>query len=177
MPYVIQKHQSQYQTGTSAITRSSGCTWTSGCNGVWAVTNLTPSPDAIHKLVKRSEETSPATPGWSMQDLDRAMARLGVPFTVMSGTGWKMLTRYHDAGRYIVLQGDSDRFRDNTCSGAFNGDHAVGVHPAEDHRGWWWIDDPICKTGRWEDPFVLRQYGEKLAPRLWYGIFKSVPRT
>lgn len=177
MSYIIQKHQSQYQTGTTAITRSSGCTWTSACNGVWAVSDRTPSPDAIHKLVPRSQETDPRTPGWSLPDVDRAMARLGIYFSDRTGEGWKKLNRYHDEGRYVILQGDSDRFGNETCSGKFDGDHAIGIHPVEDARGWWWINDPICRKGRFENPMVIRQYGEKLAPRLRFGIFGHVQKS
>ncbi len=42
---------------------------------------------------------------------------------------------------------------DVTISGAFDGDHCIGVHPATKSVGgvtFWWIDDPLCPTGRWE---------------------------
>ena len=171
------RHLSQYDPGCSAITRSSGCTWTSGAMGIDAQSGgkVTKTPDQVHALVPRGDETSPATPGWSLDDLHLAMLRMKpqVPFRVRSGSGWTALRQAHDAGHYIVLQGDSDVFSDATCSGAFNGDHAIGVHPNEDATGRWRIDDPICKTSRYETWQTLERYAEKFAPSIRWGEFTN----
>jgi hypothetical protein len=50
------------------------------------------------------------------------------------------------------------------------------VHPADrivDGVVYWWLDDPICKTGRWERKSVLHDYAAKLNPNIQYGVFKS----
>jgi hypothetical protein len=176
MAYRIQPHLSQYGGSNSAITRTSGCTWTSGANGANASTGSRLTPDQVHLQVKRSEETNPATPGWSMADLALAMKRLRVPFANHSGDGWGAVIAYHDAGYYVVVQGDSDQFGNGTCSGAFDGDHCIGIHPQEDAAGHWLIDDPICPTHRYESSAILKRYAEKLSPRVYFGQFtKKVP--
>jgi len=173
---VTLNHQSQYDPGCSAITRQSGCTWTSGANGIYATTGgrHDPTPDQIHALVKRTEETNPQTPGWSLADLAKAMGRYGVGFVDHGGKGWTALISQLKSGHYVALQGDSDQFGNATCSGAFDGDHCVGIWPrskVENRVTWWWIDDPICPTGRWERGTVLRKYAEKLRPTIQFGAF------
>lgn len=167
-------HTSQYGPW-SAITRTSGCTWTSASNGIDAQSGgkVTKTPDQVHALVQNHEETSPATPGWSLADLDLAMSRINVGFTVKNGAGWSAVRAAHDAGYYIVLQGDSDVFANSTCSGAFDGDHAIGIHPNENEFGQWRIDDPICATSRYELPSILERYAEKLAPSVRFGYFTT----
>lgn len=171
------EHESQYGADRSARTRSSGCTWTSGANGADYATQgrVDPEPDAVLAKVARTEETAPLSPGWSLPDLALAMRRLGVPFEDRSGAGWAGVRAAHAAGLGIVLQGDSDRFPDGTCSGAFDGDHAVFVPGAELDRadGAWRYDDPICPSARYAPEATLRAYAEKLAPAVRFGVFVS----
>lgn len=186
MTFYINAHDSQYGEGCSARTRSSGCTWTSGANGVDASTGgkKNPTPDQVLAQVKRSEETNPTTPGWSMRDLGKAMGRLGVSFQDRTGGTWADVVAALDLGHYVVLQGDSDQFGNGSCSGAFNGDHAIGIHPYRASlSGQQRIDDPICEGARLESRAVLKAYAEKLArslgeyPRLRFGVFTQlVPR-
>lgn len=166
--YYVNHHESQYQDGASAYTHRNGCVWTSGCNGSDAATggSRDPEPDYLHSKLAREDETSPATPGWSLRDLVTALGRIGVLFINATGATWGDVVAWHNAGYYVVLQGDSDVFGNGTCSGKFDGDHAIGIHPAEDEDGNWRIDDPICPTARYESPSVLRRYAEKLASRL-----------
>lgn len=180
MTLYVNVHVSQYCPGCSAVTRSSGCTWTSGRNGADASSGGTYSrtPDQIHALVKPSEETSPGTPGWSIDDLDLAMSRAGVLFSKMSGTGWANVVNAHNAGQYIVLQGLSAEFGNGTCSGAFNGTHAIGIHPDTDATGRWRIDDPICPTSRYESVAILRRYAERFSRSVAFGVFNvQVPKV
>jgi len=169
-------HRSQYDGSTYA---NQNCTPASGANGARAATGgrLDRSGGQIRALVKLSEETNPATPGWSLGDLELAMTRLGVPFERRSGA-WATVVAAHDAGLFVVLQGDSDRFVDGTCSGRFDGDHAVGLHPGTYADGTWPLADPICLARRPERPAVLRAYGEKLwGATLRFGVFTSpVPK-
>ena len=179
--YYLNPHKSQLGGTNSAITRSSGCTWTAAANGVNASTGgkQNPSPDAVHNLVKRTEETTPETPGWSLYDVDKAMTRISpaVGYEVRK-TGWVGVESALDAGHYVVLQGDSDQFSDATCSGKFNGDHAIGVHPQRDSLGRQLINDGICSSGRYESRAVLRRYAEKLWPTVRFGVFTTkVPST
>lgn len=182
----VQPHQSQYGVGASTITRRAGCTWASLSNGIGAVSGgrYQPSPDAIHALVPNAEETSPSTPGWSIPDAVLAAARFGVTLEDRSGAGWNGALGVLAAlgtGHYIVLQGDSDQFGDGSCSGAFDGDHAIGVHPKTktDPGGrWWWVNDPICTTGRWELESVLQRYAVKFAASIRFGVFtQRVPNV
>jgi hypothetical protein len=173
---VTYNHQSQYQPGADAITRSSGCTWTSLATGIAATTGGThhPSPDTVHDLLPRSQETNPATPGWSLEDAAKAASRYGMAFQVRSGDGWQAAISAHLGGHYVLLQGDSDQFGNATCSGAFDGDHCIGIHPrtkVEAGITYWWIDDPICATGRWERVAVLKRYATKLWASIRFGYF------
>jgi hypothetical protein len=175
--YYQPTHEQQTRSGNTAVTRSSGCTWTSGATGADAATGgkKDRTPDYIHSLLKRSEETNPTTPGWSLGDLRVALGRLGVPFEVRSGLGWPALTATRKQGLYIVLQGDSDQFGNNTCSGVFNGDHAIGIRPTGTTNSWV-IDDPICRDARYESPTVLLRYAKKLDPNIRFGVFlQKVP--
>lgn len=177
----IGQHESQYGPDRSQRTRTSGCTWTSAACGIDATTGglVDPEPDEVLAKVKPAEETAPATPGWSLDDARLAMSRLGVGFDVRTGGSWADLEAAHEAGHYLLIQGDSDRFGDGTCSGAFDGDHCIGVHPDE-CDGRWRIDDPICPDARYEDPAVIRAYAQKLADALdrrlrWGSFVAPVP--
>lgn len=178
----LNAHDSQYEEGLSYRTRNSGCTWTSGANGADAATGgrKNPTPDQVLAKVQRYEETSPSTPGWSIADLGKAMGRLGISFQNRNGGRWADVEAALDNRQYVVLQGDSDQFKNNTCSGAFDGDHAIGVHPYRaELSGLQRIDDPICPVARLESRAVLRAYSEKLArrlgeyPGLRYGVFSN----
>lgn len=177
MSLYVQPHRSQYEASQSAITHHAGCTWTSGANGEAAQSGgaRKPSPDQVHSRVANSEESSPGTPGWSLRDLDLAMQRAGVPFDNREGQGWDAAVHAAESGLYLVLQGDSDQFSNATCSGAFDGDHAIGWHPKHktdpDGTRWWWIDDPICSTGRWERETTLAKYALKYNPQVSFGAF------
>jgi hypothetical protein len=169
------RHRTQYCSGCSSTTRSSGCTWVSASNGADAATRgrVDLEPDQVHAKVKRTEEVNPYTPGWHLDDVDLAMKRIGVGFDNRTGAGWPALRRAHDDGYYILLQGDSDRFGNSTCSGAFDGLHCVGIHPDEDSRGRWRIDDPICKTARYETESTLFSYAAKLSSKVFFGVFTN----
>lgn len=174
----VNDHYQQTAPQWSATTKSSGCTWTSLANGVDAVSHgeRKPGPDRIHSLVKPSEETSPATKGWSIPDADLAMKRLGFPFRNLTGGRWEGIVHEHEAGRYVIAQGDSDRFANNTCSGKFDGDHCIGIHPdtkTEDGEEWWRINDSICPNGRWERRRTIREYVEDLDILCRYGSFTT----
>ena len=198
--YYTGPHWSQYGPGQSAITRQAGCTWTAGANGIEDTSGGVnhPDPDRLHARLAKGEETSPGTPGWSLPDLEKATHRFAVAkgkpgLTCVNRTTSGFLGAYGMAGirkalnngRYVVLQGDSDRFGNNTCSGAFDGDHAIGVSPKTrvvDGKRQRWINDGICKAGRWEYESILFAYAKKLADRsgtpLRWGAFKGkVPQV
>ena len=164
-------HASQFD-GTAKAGQN--CTPTSGANGANAssggIVHLTGGQ--VRSELRVSEEVNPATPGWHLKDLDLAMSRIGVPFSIRTGSGWSGVTSALNAGLYVALQGDSDQFGNSTCSGVFDGDHCIGVHP--DRSGTRrWIDDPICKSGRWEEEAVLKRYAQKLWPDIRFGVFTS----
>jgi hypothetical protein len=153
---------------------SQNCTPTTGAAGADAssggLVHLTGGQLRAH--VKQSEETNPNTPGWSLLDLDLGLSRIGVPFVIRSGTGWGGVISALDAGLYVALQGDSDQFGNATCSGVFDGDHCIGVHPARSGTRRW-INDPICKAGRWEEEATLKRYAQKLYSGILFGVFLS----
>lgn len=199
--YYIGIHRSQYgPPPQSATTHTSGCTWTAGANGIDDTSGgrKKPTPDDLHSRLKRWEETSPGTPGWSMPDLEKATTRYaksaGIPALVcadrtnsgfLGATGWAGIKKAWAYGRYVVIQGDSDRFANNTCSGAFDGDHAIGVSPKTrvvSGKRQHWIDDGICPTGRWEYDAIIYSYAKKLSARTGtpfrWGAFKGpVPKV
>lgn len=182
MSYYIATHWSQYADGQSAATRRFGCTWTTVANGIAAVSGGThrPTPDTIHALVPSGQETNPQTPGWSIADAVKAMHRYGFgSLDDRTGAGWAQVIDALNEGQYVLLQGDSDRFGNATCSGDFDGDHCIGISPnrrtVDTHREWY-INDPICPGGRWERESVLRDYAEKLWAGIRFGAFSpAVP--
>lgn len=178
----VQKHWYQYLATNSLITRRAGCTWISLANGIACITGgrYRPSPDRLHALVLPREETSPATPGWSIPDARLAASRFGgVTVEDRSGQGWTAVLSALDNGKYVLLQGDSDQFGNGTCSGTFDGDHCIGVHPKRriiNNIAQRWIDDPVCPNGRWESEGVLQAYAKKLDPSIRFGVFtQGVP--
>lgn len=172
----IQPHVSQYPPPytTPRLTRM-GCSPTSAANGVGASTGgkHKPSGDDVLAKVSRSEEVDPTSEGWSLDDVDLAMARMHIPFVVIRNEGWAGVVAAHNAGYYVIVQGDSDRFPGTTCSGAFDGKHCIGTHPDEDAAGHWRIDDPICHSARYEKPETIRAYAEHLfgTPKVYFGKF------
>lgn len=174
--WFVNDHRSQYGLGRSAITRTSGCTWTAVSNGADAASagRVDYTPDEVHATLAHHEETNPETPGWSIPDAVEAAKRMAAPLEDRSGTGWLALAADHADGYALIVQGDSDRFGNETCSGWFDGDHAIAVHPMTKVVSgveYWWINDPICPTGRWERKGVIKAYAEKLAVRCRYGRF------
>lgn len=178
--YYLNPHQSQY--GHSTRLSHMGCTPTSGANGANAATGgkVAKTGDEILALIPPRQEQNPDTPGWSLVDLDNAMLAIHVPFE-RRFAGWDGVLTALNNNLYVVLQGDSDRFGNNTCSGAFDGDHCIGVHPAsriEAGQKQFWIDDPICPGGRWENVATLLEYAKKFNPSINYGVFTtSVPKV
>lgn len=173
MVLYVQPHVTQFDGDKR---QGSACVPASLANGVGATTGgaRRPAAGVIHALVAPHEEASPA-PGWNTEDADLAMQRYGMAFHPVEG--WAALKEAHDAGHYIIVQGDSDRFSNSTCSGAFDGLHCIGAHPKEttiNGKVAWWIDDPICKTGRWELEERIRVYADALpTPTIRGGIFDS----
>ena len=164
--YYLNPHRDQFD---GSWLESENCVPTSLANGANASsgggTNLTGA--SVRALLPRSQETDPQTPGWSIPDADHAMAKLRVGFADRSGTGWPGVVSSWAANEYVIIQGDSDQFSNATCSGKFNGPHCVGGHPASRMVGGLrqrWVDDPICKTGRWEYEYILHRYASKIAP-------------
>ena len=166
-------HQSQLAPGNSAITRSSSCTWTSLANGISNTTGGKnhPTPDNVHAHVKHSEETNPATPGWSLPDAILAAKRMGYVVANGSGERWAAVLEAVTAHHYVLVQGDSDQFGNATCSGKFDGDHCIGVKGQRAGGAELLIDDPICPTERWERAAVVRRYAEKLDPGVRFAVF------
>jgi hypothetical protein len=165
------EHRWQYQPGASLTTRRSGCTWTTAANGLDASTGgrLMMTPDQVHALVKRTEETDPSKPGWSLGDTGLAMRRLGIPFDVRQG--WDNLVRAVTVeGCYVTVPGDSEVFTSG-CSGSFDGDHNLGVSPYVSVAGQATIDDPICATRRAESWATLRRYAQSFDRRVPFGVW------
>jgi len=174
--YYRNTHVSQYD---GSKYEHQNCAPASAANGLAAVSggHTTRTGGQVRALLPRGQETNPNTPGWSIPDVDHAMAKLNVGFLNRSGQGWGAVRLAHSQGYYIVLSGDSDRFSNRTCSGKFEGAHTIGVHPATAGTKWW-IDDPICGLGRWEEEAVLKAYARKLAGSVWFGVFtRKVPKA
>jgi hypothetical protein len=192
-------HQTQYGN-QSNITHTSGCTWTAGANGIDDSSGgkKKPTPDDLHGRLAKHLETSPGSAGWSLPDLERATYNYaksaGMPGLIcvnrtnagfLSAYGWAGIKKAWSYGRYVVIQGDSDRFGDNTCSGKFNGDHAIGVSPKQrtyNGKSQHWINDGICPTGRWEYDAIILSYAKKLAdrsgtPLRWSAFKQTVPKV
>lgn len=159
------------------------CSPTSAANGANNATGggVAMTGGQVRALIPRSAETDPHSPGWSIPDVDHAMAKVGVGFTNHSQQGWGAALTLLAQGHYLAVQGDSDQFPNGTCSGRFNGNHCIGIHPGTrivDGERQHWIDDPICQTGRWEYDRVLRAYATKLDPQVRFGAFTTpVPRA
>lgn len=197
--YYTGPHQSQLAAGQSAVTHTAGCTWTAGANGIDDTSGgkHRPTPDNLHGYLAKSLETSPGSPGWSLPDLERATYKYAVKYGMpglmcvnrtnagfLGAYGWGGMYKAWGAGRYLVIQGDSDRFGNNTCSGKFDGDHCIGVSPKVrkiDGKLQHWIDDGICPGGRWEYDSIIYAYAKKLAtrsgtPLRWSAFKGAVPK-
>jgi hypothetical protein len=178
--FYLNPHRCQFD---GSAYQGENCGPTSAANGANASTGgkVNKTGAQVRSLIARSAETNPATPGWSLEDIDHAMAKLSVGFAVHSGEGWGSALTFLQQGHYLNVQGDSDQFSDGTCSGRFNGGHCIGVHPAHrvlDGVSQHWIDDPICKTGRWEYDPTIRAYAVKLNSRVQFGVFTAgVPKA
>lgn len=171
-------HRSQFD---GSAYQGENCGPTSIANGANTVTagGISKTGAQVRSLVKRWEETNPQTPGWSIPDCIKAAARLGLVLLDRTNYGWAALVDALDRDQYVVVQGDSDQFGNGTCSGAFNGPHMIGIHPAKRTVAGGvqrWINDPICPEGRWEFESVLRRYAEKLHQSVWFAVFaRAVP--
>lgn len=176
--YYRNEHWSQYDRRASSDTHRFGCTWTSLRNGVDAVTGgkINKTPDYVHNLVKRSEETNPTKPGWSLIDARRAAERMGIQLIVRTGDGWQALLEALNSGQPVLLQGDSDVFSNATCMGQFDGDHCILVHPERDTLRRQLDGDPICPGYRWIGRSLLREYASKFNPGISFAVFnRRVP--
>ncbi len=168
-------HRSQYDAGSTARLRSMGCTPTTGSNAGRVQTGgaIDLSGDQVLSKLAVTEEQNPATPGWTLGDLSKALSRIaGMPRLVIRGTLWPTLVEMRRQGHVIVLQGDSDQFPSG-CSGAFDGNHCILIHP--DNRGdEWIIGDPICPDWTSQPESVVRNYAQKLwGEVITYGVFET----
>lgn len=177
--YQIAPHVSQ-KSGTTRL-RIMGCVPSSGANGLNTVTGRRLDGDDVLVKVPQRDESNPQTLGWSLADLDLAMARLGVGFENRSGRGRAGVRAAWAANQCVAIQGRSTYFANTTCSGEVNVPHCIVVYPARKvingvyHR---WIADPWCLTGRWERESEIWQYAEGLASSIWFGVFlKPVTKT
>lgn len=162
-------HRTQYDGSPKA---NENCTPTSGANGARASTGgkIDLSGSQVRSRVAVSEETSPTIKGWSLYDLDLAMTRIGVQFVIGSG-GWEGVREVRNHRQMFVLQGISQEFPNGTCSGVFDGPHAIAGHPDDDSGPLWLIADPICKWRRWESEATLRRYATAFRPTISFGYF------
>lgn len=172
------EHRTQFD---GSAQQGSNCTAASLANGAREETDGAHDHSGafMRAKVAKSEETNPESPGWSLSDADLAARRDGVPFDRGSG-GWAGVDKARREGKGVLLQGDSDQFENGTCSGRFDGDHAVYVHPetrTRDGRDEWLLGDPICSDWRWEREATLKAYAEKLDSRILFGVFPTpVPK-
>lgn len=154
----------------STTTAQEGCVWVSLTNAIANGAGKVLSPDTVHSKVKRWEEVNPGTPGWHLDDAKKAATRLGFGFVNRTNDGsFADMRQASDNGYPVILQGDSDQFSDDTCSGAFDGLHAITIHPERNDQGWPLIYDPICKRFRYESWATLKRYADKLSPRTFWG--------
>lgn len=169
-------HRTQFDGGAL---QSSNCVPASLRDAAEAVSagNVIRSPSQVRALLKISEETNPATPGWSIADADKAASRLGITFTPAAGP-WSSLRALRSQGRFIILQGDSDVFTDG-CSGSFDGPHCIALPPLDHSDGRWRIGDPLCRDWRWETEAKIKSYAGRLAGvgNAWYGYTDAVPNV
>ena len=169
MAYYTGVHRTQFD---GSIYAAENCNPTSIANGARASSGgkIDKSGGQVRAIVKRSEETNPATAGWSLEDAKLACDRMGVAYTIHRGT-WSDIIAFSNAGHFVHVQGDSDQFPNGTCSGTFNGDHSVGLHPNV-YNGLRLLADPICKTTRYESETVLRNYAQKYANNTTNGVIR-----
>jgi hypothetical protein len=179
--YLNNPHVSQFDGSTY---EGSNCTPASFANGINAVTGgrVKRTAAQIRSMVARREETNPDNPGWSQEDGQLAMSRLYPPlrYEVRTGRGWNQLVKDHESGLYLTVMGDNDQFSGG-CAGSFDGLHCIGVSPITrilDGREQWWVDQPLCPTGKWEYRKDIYDYAAKLYLSMFYGMFLTpVPRS
>lgn len=165
------QHRTQFDGSTYA---NENCAPTSAANGARVATagrvDLTGA--RVRALLPRDEEENPNTPGWTLRDIDNAMAKINVPYTVSSG--WQYVESAHRSGFAITMPGISNVFTAG-CSGAFDGPHHLVIYP-ESHsdRLRWMIGDPICEKARWESIALIRRYSTAYDSRNQFGYFPVI---
>lgn len=171
-------HRTQFDGGAL---QSSNCVPASLADAAEAVTagHIDRTGSQVRRLVAISEETNPATPGWSLEDADLAARRLGISLTVTPNDRpglWDNVGTLRDQGRFVILQGMSSVFTEG-CSSRFDGGHCIALPPLTRSDGLWRIGDPLCRDWRWERPSVIRRYAEALsgAGKARYGFTDTVP--
>lgn len=120
---------------------------------------------------------SDQTGGTDLADLRQAWAAYKQLLAVRSGSGWAGVKSAIAEGRGVVLQGDSEAFAENTCSGKYDGDHAIYISPVSRSVGGtlqWRINDSICPTSRWESAGRIKAYAIKLNPRVQFAVTRRL---
>ena len=127
--YYIGDNESQFD---GSPLENENCTPTSVGNGADNATRgaIDKTGGQVRALLRRSEETDPSTPGWSIPDAVVGARRLGLDLANLSGKGWSAVIYQLDHGHPVIVQGMSSKFPNGTCSDVYNGPHCIAIHPA-----------------------------------------------
>lgn len=169
------QHVDQYDGSTFA---NENCAPTSAANGARVATDGKTNLNGaqVRALLPKEQEVNPATPGWVIADVDRAMAKIGVNFNIGTG-GWAGVINAHNQKFPIVISGVNRVFTTG-CSGQFNGTHTSVIYPESHSDGLRWMyGDPICEKARWESIALIKKYAEGYSMAIAFGYFPLPVKT
>lgn len=111
-------------------------------------------------------------------DMKQAWAAYGQTLENRTGRGWPAVESAKTERRGIMLQGDSDRFPNDDCSGNFNGTHCIYIpnipEKIIDGKPCWYIHDSICDQGHWEEVTHIKSYAQKLSSSIFFAVTKPL---
>ncbi len=121
--------------------------------------------------------------GTDLYDLATAWRRYGLALDppqdytleIRSGKGWANLKAALAEGRFVVLQGDYDRFTGAaSCQAGFVDPHAIGLAPTT--TAWALVADPLCPGYKVIDEGTVRAYAEKFYSGVRFAVSRAQPK-
>lgn len=126
----------------------------------------------------------PQSPGLNIGQLCQVARGLYVQLYDRRGEPWNEIIDALREQRGVILQGDYDQFPAGvSCQLSFRGDHAIYLNHLDNltNPTKAWMQDPLCRSGKYVPLPVLRAYADKLArsqgtyPGLFWATTRQTP--
>jgi hypothetical protein len=109
--------------------------------------------------------------GTDLYDMRAAWEHYGQSLSIRSGQGWGEVMDCLREGRGVILQGMSSAFGSG-CSAAYDGAHAIYVHPEKNAEGKWLMGDPICSGWQWKSADILKEFAQRFSGSICFAVTK-----